>query len=197
VDAIDRDYPGHNESVQSADTGANKEAVRAAVLAARRQRGGGEIAAQRAQLRALVLARCVREGWRCVAAYEPMRTEPGSVELLAGWHGLGISVLIPTLLPDNDLDWAHWHPDPDRPRPALGPAAIASAEAVFVPALAVARDGVRLGRGGGSYDRALARVGDVPVVALLFDGELVDGLPHDQWDRSVSAVATPSGWTDL
>jgi 5-formyltetrahydrofolate cyclo-ligase len=183
--------------MQSADSGAGKASVRAAVLAARRERAVDELALQRAQLRAVVLGRCVDEGWRCVAAYEPMRTEPGSVELLAGWHGLGISVLIPAPLPDNDLDWEHWHPDPERPRPVLGPAAIANAEAVFVPALAVARDGVRLGRGGGSYDRALARVGDVPVVALLFDGELMDALPRDQWDRSVTAVATPSGWTEL
>lgn len=132
-----------------------------------------------------------------MAGYEPLRTEPGSVELLAGWHGLGISVLVPVLLADADLDWTHWHPDPDRPRPMLGPASIARAEAIFVPALAVAGDGTRLGRGGGSYDRALARVGDVPVVALLFDGELTEFLPHDPWDRPVSAVVTPSGWTEL
>ena len=57
----------------------------------------------------------------------------------------------------------------------LGAAAIAEADTVFVPALAVARDGNRLGRGGGSYDRALRRVpAGVPVVALLFDDELVD-----------------------
>jgi hypothetical protein len=41
-----------------------------------------------------------------------------------------------------------------------------------VPALAVGRDGTRLGRGGGSYDRALARVGAaIQTVALLYPGE--------------------------
>ena len=176
---------------------ADKASFRAAALAARRERTAAELAAQRAALREIVLRRCTQAGWRCVAGYEPLRTEPGSVELLAGWHGLGISVLVPVLLPDRDLDWAHWHPDPDRPRPVLGPGSISRAEAVFVPALAVARDGTRLGRGGGSYDRALARVGDAPVVALLFDGELAQTLPRDEWDRPVTAVVTPSGWTDL
>jgi 5-formyltetrahydrofolate cyclo-ligase len=183
--------------MHSADAGAGKAALRAAALADRKQRHADELRALRAQLRAIVLARCADEGWQCVAGYEPMRTEPGSVELLAAWHGLGVSVLVPVLLPDGDLDWAHWHPDPERPRPALGTDAVRRAQAVFVPALAVGRDGTRLGRGGGSYDRALARVADVPVVALLFDDELTDTVPRDAWDRPVTAVATPSGWTEL
>ena len=64
-----------------------------------------------------------------------------------------------------------------------------------MPALAVDRSGIRLGNGGGCYDRALARVApDVLVVALLHDGELTDEpLPAEAHDRPVDAVATPSG----
>ena len=43
--------------------------------------------------------------------------------------------------------------EPDGER--LGVDAIATADVVLVPGLAVAADGMRLGRGGGSYDRAL------------------------------------------
>jgi 5-formyltetrahydrofolate cyclo-ligase len=72
------------------------------------------------------------------------------------------------------------------------------ADAVLVPALAVGRDGVRLGRGGGSYDRALARVAPgTPRAALLFDEELVDALPADPWDVPVTDVVSPSGWRAL
>ena len=64
---------------------------------------------------------------------------------------------------------------------------------MLVPALATDVSGNRLGRGGGSYDRALARVGaQVPTIALLYDDELpgrVPALPHD---RKVRAVARPS-----
>jgi 5-formyltetrahydrofolate cyclo-ligase len=72
-------------------------------------------------------------------------------------------------------------------------------EAILVPALAADHGGVRLGRGAGYYDRALARVPAwVPVVALLHDGELVPWLPADPWDRPVTAAVTPSGgWTNL
>jgi 5-formyltetrahydrofolate cyclo-ligase len=71
--------------------------------------------------------------------------------------------------------------------PRLGPAAVADAHLVVVPALAVDRTGTRLGRGGGSYDRALARV-RAPSVALLYAGELVDALPAEPHDRRVSGV---------
>jgi 5-formyltetrahydrofolate cyclo-ligase len=70
---------------------------------------------------------------------------------------------------------------------------------VVVPALAVARDGARLGRGGGYYDRALQHVrADAVLVALVFDDELLDELPVEAHDQPVSAVVTPSGgWQDL
>ena len=101
-------------------------------------------------------------------------------------------VLVPVTLPDNDLDWTIW---PERCEP-LGPAAIGDADAVLVPALAVAVDGTRLGRGGGSYDRALPRRGNAALVAaVLFDGETVATLPREAWDEPVSAVVSPSGWT--
>ncbi|MDP9434675.1 MAG: 5-formyltetrahydrofolate cyclo-ligase, partial [Actinomycetota bacterium] len=54
----------------------------------------------------------------------------------------------------------------------------------------------RLGRGGGSYDRSLARVaagGRGRTVALLHDGELLDRLPREEHDVPVQAVVTPSG----
>jgi 5-formyltetrahydrofolate cyclo-ligase len=75
---------------------------------------------------------------------------------------------------------------------------VARADLVIVPALAADRLGNRLGKGGGSYDRALARCAPgARVVALLFDGELVPRLPRDPWDRPVSDVVTPAGWAPV
>ncbi len=97
----------------------------------------------------------------------------------------GKRVILPVLLPDDDLDWAAYArrdvAGAGRPRPARagrrrgsGPDAVATADVVLVPGLAVvARPAMRLGRGGGSYDRALARV---PVgtftCVLLYDDEV-------------------------
>jgi 5-formyltetrahydrofolate cyclo-ligase len=98
---------------------------------------------------------------------------------------------VPIVRADRDLDWTEWggagHP--------LGVAAIGEADAVLVPALAVAADGTRLGRGGGSYDRALPRVRpDVPIVALLYSAEVRAELPSEPWDVPVTAYVTPDGW---
>jgi 5-formyltetrahydrofolate cyclo-ligase len=80
----------------------------------------------------------------------------------------------------------------------LGPAAIGTAGLVLVPAFAVDRSGRRLGRGGGSYDRALARVpAGTTVAALIFADELIERVPTEVWDQPVTAVVTPAGWFEL
>ncbi len=112
-------------------------------------------------------------------------------------------MLLPCLDADDDLDWAPDTGAPLRrglrgtdepPPPRLGREAVSAADVVVVPAVAVARDGTRLGRGGGSYDRALQRVRPgTPVVALLFDGDLLEAMPRAAHDVPVTHAATPSG----
>lgn len=75
----------------------------------------------------------------------------------------------------------------------LGPSAIGEAALVLVPALAVDRRGVRLGRGGGWYDRSLilARPGTA-LLAVVRDDEVVDELPREPHDVPVTGVVTPT-----
>jgi 5-formyltetrahydrofolate cyclo-ligase len=61
---------------------------------------------------------------------------------------------------------------------------------VLVPALAVDHSGVRLGKGGGYYDRALS-LSTGPVVAVVRDEEFVPSLPAEPHDVRVDAVLTP------
>jgi 5-formyltetrahydrofolate cyclo-ligase len=143
----------------------------------------------------------------CVAAYESLPTEPPTEGLIAALLDHGVRVLVPVLEADLDLDWRPAeHPEhrtgasaPPRAGAAqlrtgseLGHDAIGTAQVVVVPALAVDRGGVRLGQGGGSYDRALARRSPgALVVAVVHDEELVDGpLPHEPHDQPVDAVVT-------
>jgi 5-formyltetrahydrofolate cyclo-ligase len=171
---------------------ADKQDLRSEFLQERRALTDEAIAAARAAVCAAVLREHDRAGWRSVAAYRPLRTEPGSLELLAELVRRGVRVLVPVTLPDRDLDWVVLPGDI-----ATSVEEISTAEAVLVPALAVAADGTRLGRGGASYDRALARVGpEVPVAALLYDHEVLAHLPREDWDRPVTAYVTPArGWT--
>lgn len=143
-----------------------------------------------------------------VAAYVSVGTEPGTGPLLEALRAVGKRVVLPVLLPDGDLDWAEYD-GPSGLLPArrgllepagrrLGPDAVATADVVLVPALACDAHGTRLGRGGGSYDRALGRVpAGTFVCALLYDGELLDRVPSDTHDRPVTAAVTPLGLTRL
>jgi 5-formyltetrahydrofolate cyclo-ligase len=143
-----------------------------------------------------------------VAAYVSTGTEPGTGPLLERLAEAGKRVILPVLMPDLDLDWALYQgPDSLAPAtrgllepvgPRLGPEAVATADVVLCPGLAVDLAGTRLGRGGGSYDRALARVPvGTFVCVLLHDGELLDTVPAAAHDRAVTAVATPEGLTRL
>ena len=150
-----------------------------------------------------------------VAAYASFGTEPDTGPLLAELRRRGIRVLLPILENDMDLSWG-WFSGPDslvrrnppggsRPSPipepaeSLGVDAVLSASWIVVPALAVSPGGVRLGRGGGSYDRVLARIEASGravrprVAALLYPGELDVDLPVEPHDRPVDmAVAGES-----
>jgi 5-formyltetrahydrofolate cyclo-ligase len=175
-------------------TGTDKQALREDFLQERRTLTPEAIEAAREAVRAAVLAQCDAAGWRSVAGFVPLRTEPGSNELLDGLVHRGVRVLVPVTLADRDLDWVELPGDEP-----LTVEAIADVDAVLVPALAVAADGTRLGRGGGSYDRALGRVpAGVPIAALLYDGEVLAHLPAEAWDVPVTAYVTPSaGWQEL
>ncbi len=143
-----------------------------------------------------------------VAAYVSTRLEPGTGPLIEQLDAMGRRVILPVLLPDNDLDWAVYTGaqglvpasrgllEPAGPR--LGVEAVATADVVLCPGVAVDRTGMRLGRGGGSYDRVLGRVPvGTFVCTLLYDGELLDRVPADAHDRRVTAVVTPEGLTRL
>lgn len=140
-----------------------------------------------------------------VAAYVSTGREPGTGLLLDALLDQGTEVLIPLLLPDDDLDWARYEGS-DRLVPAsrgllepdgepLGPDAVRTVDVVLAPGLAVDRRGYRLGRGGGSFDRALDRVGPATwTCVVLHDGEVMDiAVPREHHDRPVAAALTPSG----
>ena len=146
----------------------------------------------------------------CVAVYAARPTEPLTGPLLDLLAARGVKLLLPVLGTGLQRDWAAYGgPDdlrqraPGRPpepgTEQLGAEALAEAEVIIAPALAVDTSGARLGQGGGWYDRALeyARPG-APVIALVYAPEVYDAgsrpLPRQAHDRLVDAVATPEGW---
>ncbi|MGV9675192.1 5-formyltetrahydrofolate cyclo-ligase [Nocardia sp. NPDC003482] len=143
-----------------------------------------------------------------VAAYVPVGNEPGSIDLLDALRSGGSRVLLPVTGPPGPLDWAEYT-GADSLRPArwgllepsgdrMSCAAIGLASVVVIPALAVDRRGVRLGRGAGYYDRTLpAARPDARLVAVVRDDEVVERLPEEPHDRRMGWALTPGGGTRL
>ena len=70
---------------------------------------------------------------------------------------------------------------------------------LLVPLLAVTRSGVRLGQGGGYYDRTLASLraaGPITTIGLAWDVQIADHLPHEPHDQRLDWVATPTQLVD-
>ena len=147
-----------------------------------------------------------------LAAYVSIGTEPGTGLLLDALVAAGKRVLLPRLvaatdgLPGWDLDWSVYHgPTSLAPArfglleplgPLLGVEAVAGADVVLVPGLAVSDTGQRLGRGAACYDRALARVPRGTLTCLLlYADEVGRAVPTEPHDLPVTAVATPDGVT--
>lgn len=176
-----------------------KDTLRARLLAARAQRDPALASVAGAALAAAVIGLRPMGDRRPVAAYSALPGEPPTEALLADLVGAGVTVLLPVLRADGDLDLA---PHDGRlvagrrgTVQPVGAPVDARPGLVVVPALAVDRSGRRLGRGGGSYDRALPRwraAGCGPVVALVWDTEVLSAVPTEAHDALVDLVLTPT-----
>ena len=91
-------------------------------------------------------------------------------------------------------------PEPDvAPASLLDPAAL---DVALVPLLGFNRQGVRLGTGGGYYDRSFAFLQHAPrpsqprLIGLAYACQEVEGLTAEPWDVRLDAIVTEREWID-
>jgi 5-formyltetrahydrofolate cyclo-ligase len=183
---------------------AGKAALRQRLLAARRSVSDEARADEARSLADHVNA--VLDSRGTVCAYVPVGAEPGSIEMLDVLLQRANRVLLPVARTTADnspvaLEWGEYRPGQlvaarfgllEPAGPWLPATALAEASVVLVPALAVDRTGVRLGRGRGFYDRTLvSRNPHARLVAVIRDEELLDELPHEPHDVSMTHALTP------
>lgn len=184
---------------------AGKAPLRDRLLAARRA-VADDVRAAEAQALHHHLAGLVTSA-STVCAYVPVGAEPGAIAMLDALLHRNLRVLLPVARTTGDgvplpLRWGEYRPGQlvtagfgllEPPEPWLPESALTGADLVLVPALAVDRRGVRLGRGGGFYDRSLMLADpDAPLVAVVRDDEVFDVLPAEQHDVRMTHVLTPA-----
>jgi 5-formyltetrahydrofolate cyclo-ligase len=141
---------------------------------------------------------------RTILAYQSCRQEPDLTYLFERCDKLwGLPRCT-----DNDLIWHAWQPSEPLQtgaygilEPALDSLVLTpdSVDLMLVPAVALDRQGYRLGYGGGYYDRLRANPawGNIPTIGITFDFAFVDALPIDPWDLRLDAVCTELGYTTV
>lgn len=148
-----------------------------------------------------------RSPGRRVVAYDALVDEIDGGPILARLVGeYGLEVALTRTPPDGDQltlhpvggpleRHRHGYEQPTADSPRLDPAEVA---AVLCPGLAFDRRGIRLGRGGGYYDRLLAALApEVVVIGVVSSGRLVDRLPAEPHDRPMDVVVTPDGVVEV
>jgi 5-formyltetrahydrofolate cyclo-ligase len=174
-----------------------KSELRRGALAARRERSPELLGAASRAICARVLCLLAFRRAAHLVAYAARPDEIDPAPLVAAALTDGRAVYFPRVV-GPELDFVASRPDDLRPgahgilEPAPGAPVPASAAGllVLVPGLAFDPEGGRLGRGGGHYDRGLARQRTGLRLGLSLDADVCAGLPRDAWDQPMDAVMT-------
>ncbi|TWC69749.1 5-formyltetrahydrofolate cyclo-ligase [Herbaspirillum sp. SJZ099] len=140
-----------------------KNALRADLLARRKALDAHGKAVSDELIGRRVLAWCLAHGIASIGGYHPIRKEP---DLLAAYNALaarGVHLSLPIVTnKDSPLEFRRWLPGEALSKDALGTlvpgeeAPVVQPQALLVPCVGFNAAGMRLGYGGGFYDRTLA-----------------------------------------
>jgi 5-formyltetrahydrofolate cyclo-ligase len=187
----------------SEKTKSDKKALRGLMKTVRAQAvaAHGRTAAERLAEQGIGFTGVSAPAW--VSGFLPIGEELDPTPLMQRLAGSGFNLCLPVMeakgkpllfrgwSPGDPLDEVTWGiREPRASAPVVEP------DVLLSPLLAVDRNGYRLGYGGGFYDRTLARLRSFkPVVAigLAFDEQMVDAVPHADYDERLDWVLTPSG----
>ena len=138
-----------------------------------------------------------------VGGYWPIGEEADPRPLLAALANRGHPVALPAVVAEETpLRFLRWQPgddlktgpygvqEPARDKPGAHP------DVVLVPLLGFDSTGLRLGYGGGYYDRTLAALREeraIEAVGIAFSDQEVDSLPGGDHDERLDWIVTETG----
>jgi 5-formyltetrahydrofolate cyclo-ligase len=181
--------------------GENKNKLRAAILSRRRSLSTAEVLrlSQSIQKGALELAEYL--GSHSVALYSPTENEVATEQILNHAIKQRKNVFYPKLGRQDSVRLVRIKSPAELQRGSRGILEPAGEEGlsqkdedgllVFVPGVAFDKQGNRLGRGIGWYDRLLHALGQkITAVALAYEFQIVEEVPAEVWDRTVHTIVT-------
>jgi len=180
-----------------------KGRLRASLAAARRAVPAERAAAAAEAVRSLLVAWEPFRAAPRVALYAALPDELPTRPCFEAVRSSGRPALLPRIGADGGLVFhavARWdalevgrYGVPTPPADAE-PLALASADLVLVPGVAFDARGMRLGRGGGYYDRTFAdREGGPLLCGAAYAFQRVAEVPHGSHDRPMDAIVTEQG----
>lgn len=149
----------------------------------------------------LLLSSRVISGTTIVAGYIPIGSEIDPRPLMSEFSKAGAVLCLPEVVAKGKpLRFRQWAPGDMLISGAMGTlqpldsARILEPDILLMPLVGLDSRGVRLGQGGGFYDRTLAVLRDQGALAfgVGFDEQLVELLPCEDHDQQLDGVFTPS-----
>lgn len=138
-----------------------------------------------------------------IALFVALRDEVYTLDYINRWHSMGKRILLPRVLSDERMEfypyngceglsssrWGILEPQDD-----ATPYSPHKIDLMILPAVALARDGRRLGRGRGYYDRYLSREGFAAyTIGVCLPHQMVYDIPCEEHDRVLDAVLSGEG----
>ncbi len=145
-------------------------------------------ATDRAKPAEVLLACAEVKNGKIIASFLSYGDEPETAALNDELRRQGKVLLLPELNSDKSLTWLN-------EGEKVGLEILQSVDVVIIPALAIDRRGVRLGQGGGSFDRALLTLSGWKVALIESLSLTNEELPEEAHDIRVDAAATELGIT--
>lgn len=136
-----------------------------------------------------------------IAGYIPIGSEIDPRPLLNSFYEKGARLCMPEVTAlDEPLKFREWRPGDLLISGALGTlqplstAALLAPDVMFLPLVGVDQKGVRMGQGGGFYDRTIAHYEqkNLVTIGVAFDAQMIDELPKETHDEYLDGLITPS-----
>jgi 5-formyltetrahydrofolate cyclo-ligase len=167
-----------SDSTETIEAISPKQQMRDEMMAKLRALTPNDRLARSAQICARVLQSSIWQNARAIALFSPLRSEPeiSFLQNSARSGGQTMMMIPPMLRVEADLELSE------------------TPDLILVPAIAFSRDGHRLGRGHGFYDRLLAgRAATAFKLGVCFSFQRLETVPVEPHDIVMDQVMTDSG----